>query len=38
LLLVVGVTVVAGGPAVDGVIAVARVPADPYVPILAVVF
>jgi hypothetical protein len=29
---------VAGGPAVDGVLAVASVPADPYVPILAVVF
>ncbi len=29
---------VAGGPAVVGVLAVACVPTDPYVPILAVVF
>jgi hypothetical protein len=29
---------VAGGPAVDGILAVASVPANPYVPILAVVF
>ncbi len=29
---------VAGGPAVDGVLAVTSVPADPYVPLLAVVF
>jgi hypothetical protein len=29
---------VASGPAVDGVLAVASVPADPYVHILAVVF
>jgi hypothetical protein len=29
---------VAGGFAVDGILAVAGVPADPYVPILAVVF
>ncbi len=29
---------VAGGPAVDGILAVASVPADPYVSILAVVF